>query len=161
MECCSSDYHSSYIYCFQIRYRCYGSCATDRMFYRDHFRTYLLGWELIRDRIAWMMLCAPKIIPKRHIIEFEYHTIDIEIEMLLSILSFIIDDLDKGLKSRNNSKWKILTVKTPRRKKIHESIILHHPMMIILILFNLWYRVCKELKFPTSSHEWIQLTKRS
>jgi hypothetical protein len=77
--------YSSNIDCFEIGYWSYHSCSSYRMFNREYLSTHLLGWELVRNSIAWMVFCAPEVIPEHHVIEFEHHTIDIEVKISSTI----------------------------------------------------------------------------
>jgi hypothetical protein len=104
------------------------------------------------------MFSAPELIPESHIVEFQYHAIDIEVEMLFSVLSFTRESLSDSIEIEPmKTKWKILWMESPALEQIyHFRIFLYSPAHIFTD-FYLRDRVGEKLEMPTPCHERIEL----
>ena len=147
MERCSLHDNSCHLNRFEICDGSDGSRSTNRMFNREDFRSYLFCWEFIGYRVPRMVFCATKLIPESHIIELEYHTIDIKIKIILSILGFSLKYFRQFIDSSCPSKRKVLSFESPRRKKCHQILIFFNHKRLIKTLLNLRYTISKKLKF--------------
>jgi hypothetical protein len=60
-----------------------------------------------------MMLGSTKFMPERHIIGFQYHTIDIEVEVFFSVFGFFIENNTEIIDSRNIFEGEIFAFESP------------------------------------------------
>ena len=82
--------------------------------------------EFVGDRVARMVLSTTEVIPERHIIELQDHTIDIEVEVFSSIMSFFLEDFYDSVEidTMNLEKSiKINSFESPRCYTMHHRVI--------------------------------------